>query len=108
MVAVLDRLGSILFIVGALVFFWPCGRMPSPWRRGIGSISHRKRVANSFEALFGSNPAQLSGASRWEAALRAREEQARNLRRGLNANLLGVGITSVSVRDKCSRLSTNN
>ena len=41
--------------------------------------------------------------------LRAREEQARNLRRGLNANLLGaLGITSVSVRDKCSRLSTNN
>ena len=38
----------------------------------------------------------------------AREEQARNLRRGLNVNLLGVGITSVSVRDKCSRLSTNN
>ena len=34
MVAVLDRLGSILFIVGALVVgqycFWPCGRMPSP------------------------------------------------------------------------------
>jgi hypothetical protein len=40
--------------------------------------------------------------------LRAREEQARNLRIGLNANLLGVGITSASVRDKCSRSSTNN
>lgn len=34
--------------------------------------------------------------------LRAREEQARNLGRRLNANLLGVGITSVSGRDKCS------
>ena len=34
--------------------------------------------------------------------LRAREEQARNLGRRLNANLLGVGITSVSVRGKCS------
>jgi hypothetical protein len=39
-----------------------------------------------------------------KSPLRAREEKARNLGRRLNANLLGVGITSVSVR--CS--STNN